>query len=176
MDEYIKKPYTRILIPNDDGSYSAEILEFSGCFADGNTAEEAMKSISEAAKSWIEACLEQNLEIPEPFTNQNFGGKIALRLPRSLHRQAVRFAERDGVSLNHFLVSAIALKIGAEDLFARLLEKFDNKISSTTKETIHINYIKFPQNTNNNPEQDGFNLPDQLQLLDHISTEIGQDV
>ena len=79
LDDYIQKPYSRILIPNDDGSYSAEILEFPGCFADGNTADEAMKNLVDAAHSWIEACIERNLEIPEPFMNQDFGGKIRCR-------------------------------------------------------------------------------------------------
>jgi predicted RNase H-like HicB family nuclease len=137
-DEYIQEPYTRILIPNGDGTYSAEILEFSGCFADGNTADEAMKNLSEAAKSWIEACLEQGLEIPEPFMNQDFGGKVALRLPRSLHRQAVRFAERDGISLNQFLVSAIAARIGAEDSFARIMNKFEQRISTAARNIVSI--------------------------------------
>ena len=52
-----------------------------------------------------------------------FGGKIALRLPRCLHRQAVRFAERDRVSLNQFLVSAVASSVGAEALQSRIVEK-----------------------------------------------------
>jgi predicted RNase H-like HicB family nuclease len=137
-DEYIREPYTRILIPNDDGTYSAEILEFSGCFADGNTADEAMENLSEAAKSWIEVSLEQGHEIPEPFMNQDFGGKVALRLPRSLHRQAVRFAERDGISLNQFLVSAIAARIGAEDSFARIMDKFEQRISTAAQNIVSI--------------------------------------
>jgi len=132
LDEYIQEPYTRILIPNDDGSYSAEILEFSGCFADGNSANEAMENLTRAAESWIETCLEQGLEIPKPFMNQDFGGKVALRLPRSLHRQAVRFAERDGVSLNQFLVTAIAARVGAEDFYSYLANRFERQIASTT--------------------------------------------
>ncbi|MHB8629951.1 MAG: toxin-antitoxin system HicB family antitoxin [Aggregatilineales bacterium] len=133
LDEYIKQPYTRIFIPNEDGSYSAEIFEFPGCFADGQTPDEAMQNLEEAAKSWIEACLEQGLDIPEPFMNQDFGGRIALRLPRSLHRQASRMAMRDGVSLNQFLVSAIAAKVGAEDLFARLMDKFEHRVATSVQ-------------------------------------------
>ncbi len=129
-EEYLKEPYSRILIPNDDGIYSAEILEFPGCFADGNTADEAMMNLSASAISWIEVCIEQGLEIPEPFMNQDFGGKIALRIPRSLHRQAVRFAERDGVSLNQFLVSAIAARVGAEDSCTRLIDRLEERVTS----------------------------------------------
>jgi predicted RNase H-like HicB family nuclease len=122
-EDYLKEPYSRILIPEEEGGFSAEILEFPGCFSGGDTLEEAMCNLDEAAKSWIEASLELGQEIPEPFANQGFGGKIALRLPKSLHKQAARLAERDGVSLNQFLVSAIAEHVGAEVLSDQLYEK-----------------------------------------------------
>jgi len=130
--DYLQEPYTRILIPSN-GSYSAEILEFPGCFAEGETPDEAIKNLEEAAESWIEASLEQGMEIPEPYMNQGFGGKVALRLPRSIHRQAVRFAERDGVSLNQFLVSAISARIGAEDLYTRILDRFERIMAGSIR-------------------------------------------
>lgn len=128
---YLKEPYSRILIPNEDGTFSAEILEFPGCFAEGETANEAIKNLEAAAAAWIEASLAQGLEIPEPETNQGYGGKIALRLPRSLHRQAARMAARDGTSLNQFLVTAIAARLGAEDLYARLADRLEQHVSSS---------------------------------------------
>ena len=176
LDEYIKQPYTRILIPNNDGTYSAEILEFSGCFADGNTADDAMNNLTEAAKSWIEACIERGIDIPEPFMNQDFGGKIALRLPRSLHRQAVRFAERDGISLNQFLVSAISAKVGAEDSFARLIDKFEKRISTTAQNVYFLQFFNNPTFFKNMPDIKIIDLPiNYLERPNKISTEIRQD-
>lgn len=130
-EAYLKEPYSRILIPNDDGTFSAEILEFPGCFAEGDTPEEAIRSLEGAAESWIEANLEQGLDVPEPVMNQGYSGKVALRLPKSLHRQVARMAERDGVSVNQFLVTAIASRIGAEDFFTRLAERFENRMATT---------------------------------------------
>jgi predicted RNase H-like HicB family nuclease len=127
LEEYVKKPYVRILIPDEDGGYSAEILEFPGCFAEGDTAGEAMRALERAAGSWIQAALDQGQDIPEPYQNQGYGGKIALRLPRSLHRQAVRLAARDGVSLNQFLVAAIAKHVGAQDCFSWIREKLNER-------------------------------------------------
>jgi predicted HicB family RNase H-like nuclease len=40
-------------------------------------------------------------------------GAIALRLPKSLHRQAALCAARDGVSVNQWLLMAIAAHVGA---------------------------------------------------------------
>jgi predicted RNase H-like HicB family nuclease len=125
--EYLKEPYSRILIP-DDSSFAAEILEFPGCFAQGDTPNEAFASLEEAAELWIEAALEEGLEIPEPYMNQGYGGKIALRLPKSIHRQAARLADRDGVSLNQFLVSAISARVGAEDLYSHIIDGLNSRI------------------------------------------------
>jgi len=133
VEEYLKEPYARILIPEEDGQYSAEILEFPGCYAVGETAEEAYRNLEETAKSWIGACLDKGLQIPSPSANQEYGGKIALRLPRSLHRQAVRMAERDKTSLNQFIVMAVAASVGAHDLYDRIAQKV------TKQFTINVN-------------------------------------
>lgn len=130
---YLKEPYSRILIPNEDGIYSAEILEFPGCFAEGKDPSEAIRNLEASAEAWIEAALAQGQEIPEPEVNQGYGGKVALRLPRSVHRQAARLAEREDTSLNQFLVSAITARIGAEDLYTRLVERFEQHFARPTQ-------------------------------------------
>jgi len=130
VEAYLKRPYSRVLIPNEDGTFSAEILEFPGCFAEGDRPDEAFNNLEEAAKSWIEASLDQGLEIPEPAMNQGYSGKFALRLPRSLHRQAARMAEKDNTSLNQFLVTAIAARLGAEDFYTKLAERFERRLEA----------------------------------------------
>ena len=137
IQEYRREPYARILIPDELGGYSAEILEFPGCFAQGETADETMQALDRAAESWIKAALDQGQEIPAPFTNQGYSGRVALRLPRSLHRKAVQFAERDGTSLNQFLVSAIAARVGAEEfgdrLATRILTRLEEQSFTTNR-------------------------------------------
>ena len=128
IQEYLKKPYSRVVIPDEDGSFFAEILEFSGCLAQGDTSSEALENLEKAAASWLEVALDKGIEIPEPFISIGYAGKVALRLPRSMHQQATRLAARDGVSLNQFLVSAIAARIGAEDLYSRLVEKLEQTV------------------------------------------------
>ena len=129
-EEYLKQPYARILIPDPGGGFSAEILEFPGCFSQGKTAEEAFSNLENAAMAWIESAMRQGQEIPSPSAHHGYTGKIALRLPKSIHRKAAQFAERDGTSLNQFLVSAIAARLGAEDLHARLIERLEEREGS----------------------------------------------
>lgn len=137
-EEYLKEPYSRILIPEEDGGFSSEILEFPGCYSQGETAEEAYRNLEETAKSWIETCLAQGQDIPAPAANQECSGKFALRLPKSLQKQAARIAERDGVSLNQFFVSAISEKIGGNNMGDKLYERLANLITDRQKTYVTV--------------------------------------
>lgn len=122
--DYLKQPYSRVLIPDpESGTYTAQVLEFPGCIAQGDTPEEAYRNLEDAAESWIEVALDQRIDVPEPLSQVSYGGKIALRLPKSLHRQAAAMAEREGVSLNQFLVVAISEKVGERREQDRLQEQ-----------------------------------------------------
>jgi predicted RNase H-like HicB family nuclease len=164
-EEYLKEPYTYILIPDEMGGYAAEILEFPGCFAEGETANEAMKKLDSAAAGWIRAALAQGQDIPPPLRNQGYGGKIALRLPKSLHRKAVEFATRDGVSLNQFLVSAIAARVGAEEfcdrLTTRVVEKLKDRPIAAAGKVTNIMFVNYQ----NAPEKPTASATQQVQPL-----------
>lgn len=128
-EEYLKEPYSRVLIPDEEsGTYSAVILEFPGCIAQGDTPQEAYENLEDAARDWIETAIDLKQEIPSPSQSLTFGGKVLVRLPKNLHRQLALIAEREGVSLNQFIVSALAEKVGAFALHDRLINKLDKKI------------------------------------------------
>lgn len=110
--EYLKRPYGRLLVPEDEGGYRAEIVEFPGCFAEGETAAEAASNLEDAAHGWLEATLAKGQTVPEPMEELDYSGKLVVRLPRSLHRRAAFAANREGVSLNQFIVSSIAEQVG----------------------------------------------------------------
>lgn len=112
-EEYLKEPYTRLIIPDEESGFTAQILEFPGCVAEGDTVEEAYAGLERAAASWIEAALDLGQDIPAPAWAGEFSGRVALRLPRGLHRRAAIAAERDGTSLNQFIVMAVAEMVGA---------------------------------------------------------------
>lgn len=113
--DILKRPYSRLLVPEEDGSYRAEIFEFPGCIAIGETASDALKNLEEVAADWIAAALENGQQIPAPVEAEDFSGKLVLRLSRSLHRRASFAAEREGVSLNQFISTAVATCVGASE-------------------------------------------------------------
>ena len=110
IKQILSKPYARILIPDDDGTYTAEILEFPGCYGEGETAADAIDDLEQAAASWIEGAIKQGQEIPAPLDSCEYSGKINLRLPKSIHKHAARFAKRDDISLNQFFLAAISAR------------------------------------------------------------------
>jgi predicted RNase H-like HicB family nuclease len=110
--EILKKPYARLVQPDGEGAFTAEIVEFPGCVADGKTAAEALANVEELAVDWIDAVLEQGQDIPEPMDAANFSGKLVLRMPKGLHKRATLAANREGVSLNQFIVTCLAEAVG----------------------------------------------------------------
>jgi predicted RNase H-like HicB family nuclease len=112
----LKKPYRRVIVPEEDGSFRAEIVEFPGCIAVADSAAEALVTLEEVAESWLEAMLANGNSIPEPLETTEFSGKLVLRLPKSLHAKSAYAAKREGVSLNQFIVTCISESVGARSV------------------------------------------------------------
>jgi antitoxin HicB len=110
--EVLKRPYARVLTPDPDGRVTAEIMEFPGCVAFGDTSTEALARLEEVAVDWINAAVEQGQAIPEPLSSIDYSGKLVLRMTKGLHHRAAIFADREGVSLNQFIVTCLAEAVG----------------------------------------------------------------
>jgi len=114
--EYLKRPYSRVVIPESDGTYRSEILEFPGCIASGDTAAQALANLENVAESWLEAVLARAQFVPEPLEENEFSGKLVLRLAKSIHQKAAKAARHDGVSLNTFIANCVAEQLGARKI------------------------------------------------------------
>jgi predicted RNase H-like HicB family nuclease len=56
-------------VPDSDGTFRAEIIEFPGCIAVGDTAAEALAHLEDVAASWLVATLAKSQRVPEPIVN-----------------------------------------------------------------------------------------------------------
>lgn len=108
----LKDNYSRRLIPEEEGGYSASIMEFPGLVAEGDSADEALQNLDSAAESWIVAHLASGESVRPPVDFVGVSGKIALRIPRGLHKQVCELAEMEDASINQILTSAIAEYVG----------------------------------------------------------------
>lgn len=66
LEYYMKQPYVMCIVPDEEGIYTLYFPDLPGCVTTGLTPEEALKNGEDAKKCWFEACIEQNIKIPEP--------------------------------------------------------------------------------------------------------------
>lgn len=100
--------YAVTFYPDPEGGYVAQIKDLPGCLTQGETLEETMNNINEARELWIETAYEAGDQIPLPSTDDQYSGKLLVRMPKSLHRHLVETAEREGVSLNQYIVFVLS--------------------------------------------------------------------
>ncbi|OGF64413.1 MAG: hypothetical protein A2Y62_13520 [Candidatus Fischerbacteria bacterium RBG_13_37_8] len=116
LRHYMKLPYSIKLIPEQKGHYFAEIEEFNGCMAHGETAEEALKNVEISKEMWLDSMLDKNMEIPEPKILREYSGRFIIRIPASLHRRIAILAKKEGASINQMVLSLLSEKIAAREI------------------------------------------------------------
>jgi len=120
VKKLLAQTYARILTPEGEEHYSAEILEFPGCSAQGSSPAEAYANLERAAEIWLVDWLAQGKEAPRPFMNTATSGRFALRLPTGLYVRASQAAARERVSLNQYIANAVAERVGASSTLSVL--------------------------------------------------------
>ena len=96
-----------IIIPNSEGGFYAKIPDIPSIFTGGITEEEAVRKAKQAIKEYVKICKEDGLKVPEPKS-----GRFNLRIPKELHRDLVRKAEEEGVSLNQYVTHLLSSATG----------------------------------------------------------------
>ncbi len=75
----------------------------------GKTVTEIKKAFRESIDDYLEFCTSRGEDPEKPFS-----GKLNLRLPPALHRQAYIAAKSEGKSLNSWLVEKVKYATGEE--------------------------------------------------------------
>ena len=117
LADYLALPYTIEVVKDEGDNYSgwfARVVELPGCMTQADTFAELSEMIEEAMGLWIETALEDGETIPLPRSVDDFSGRFVIRIPKSLHKELVEMAEREGVSLNTYVNVALGKTIGQE--------------------------------------------------------------
>lgn len=112
LEYYLRLPYTiTVKRGTGDGAeyWIARVLELPHCMTHGATPEEALRDIEDAKREWLKSNLEAGFPIPEPA---KFTGQYHLRMPPSLHEALALKSESEDVSLNQFIITALARAVG----------------------------------------------------------------
>jgi len=130
-------PIEIVKIPEDEGGgYSAciPILGRNAFISDGETIEEVLKNLEIIKEENFKRMLEKGIPIPEPEEqkDEDYSGKFLVRIPKELHRELVRRANKNGTSLNQYLQYVIAkglMSSSFDEMINSWLNKFDQTIS-----------------------------------------------
>lgn len=105
FNEYMALPYRlEIVEDQEEGGFVVSYPDLPGCITCGDTIEDAMNNAKDAKKAWIEAALEEGIEINEPDSIEDYSGQFKLRIPKTLHRTLALNAKREGISMNQYCV------------------------------------------------------------------------
>ena len=75
-----------------------------GCISCGETIESAVANAIDAKEVWLEAAIEEGIEINEPDSLDDYSGQFKLRIPKSLHKSLAEHSQREGISMNQYCV------------------------------------------------------------------------
>jgi antitoxin HicB len=133
LEYYLGLKYPLTLISDVTGGFVAEIKDLPGCDTQGETLEETYENMEEARRLWMESMYEDGNEIPLPGSEikKQYSGKFNVRVPKSLHRKLDEMAEKEGVSLNHYLVSTLSKAVGQKEGQQGRARKVRNSEKST---------------------------------------------
>ena len=111
VEEILAKSYSRVVMRQPNGTWAAEIREIPSCYAGGATQIEAIENLEAHAREVVAHYLRKGQPIPPPLSTE-FSGNFALRMPKGLHQRAAQMAVWEGTSLNQFINSAVAERVG----------------------------------------------------------------
>ena len=106
----VGKYSTRISYSAEDQGFIATVPELPGCSAFGETAAEALNEIVPAIEAWISAAEAAGNPVPQPapLDAELPSGKFLVRVAKTVHAQLTAAAQREGVSLNHYVATVLA--------------------------------------------------------------------
>ena len=91
----------------DGGGFLATVPQLPGCMSDGETYEEAVQNVKGAIDDWIKAAKFRGQEIPEPMPyidEEEYSGRLVIRIPKKLHRELSVNASEQNISLNQLIL------------------------------------------------------------------------
>src|ERR1044071_884397 len=118
---------------DEDEEYIATCPAFPGLSAFGETEEEALREAKIALEGFVETHKANKMALPEPVVHEAVSGKFQLRLPKSLHRLAVRMAELESVSLNSYIADAVRARVSGDQVTNRVINEVRQLFVRTQK-------------------------------------------
>ena len=132
----------------EEECFEAKVLEFPDLVEYADTYEEAYELMLDGIETTQEIFSEKNREFPLPsnILDNEYSGRVTLRMPKGLHKAMAVTADQDGTSLNQYLVSLLSYSQGYATSLSQLKDTIEETIQSSLEEvkergiSINIHY------------------------------------
>jgi len=99
----------KIIPERESGYFAVRFPDFPNIITGGYSLEEAVKNGEEALELTIDTMKKHRVPLPKP--KSRFSGQFNIRVPKGLHRELIRKAEEEGVSLNALVTYLLSQSI-----------------------------------------------------------------
>ncbi len=127
IEEYLALEYPFNVVADREGGYVILYPDLPGCMTQVESLEEIPQAADEIRRLWLMTEYAEGAEIPLPSYPEEYSGKFNVRLPKSLHRELAEAAQRDGVSLNQYVVMLLSRR-DSEVRVERRLEAIEARL------------------------------------------------
>jgi len=136
MTEFDPHNYTitiKRVVEDGEHLFLATVKELPHVAEYGDSFDEVYELALDAINVLRDMASEMGHQFPEPLIeDETFSGRVTLRMPKSLHRSVAAIADGEGVSLNQFLVTTIAERVGTGNLYTSLVGRLEKRLVSGT--------------------------------------------
>ncbi|BAU57114.1 hypothetical protein HH1059_04410 [Halorhodospira halochloris] len=113
MDPHDYNITVRQVHEEDGPCFEARVRELPDVAEYADTFQEAYELAIDTIATTAEALAEQGKRMPAPaMVNDEYSGRITVRVPRNLHRELAEAAEKENVSLNQLIAGALGVYVG----------------------------------------------------------------
>jgi len=106
LEYYLSVPWKFEFEKRPEGGYYGRVKGLS-CYSHGNNLEQAAEQIELALETYIEGCIEENIPINKPVSEDECSGRISIRVSKSLHCKLSNIAKDEDVSVSHLINDAL---------------------------------------------------------------------
>lgn len=116
LEYYISVNYPMLIFKEENENYFVEYPDLPGCMSCAPNLQKAIEMGEDAKKCWIETALEEGNEIPEPKELDDYSGNFRIRMPKTLHKNLVKKAKQEGISMNQYCIYLLSKEFEREHM------------------------------------------------------------
>lgn len=131
-----------LLWSEEDQGFIVTCPDFPGLSAFGDTPAEALAEANVALMLFIESLQASGDPLPKPTENVDYSGQIRFRMPKSLHASLSQQAEKEGVSLNTWIITLLSERNATSKLVDQVCSRIEN-----VEKAIHVHRAETRQIT-----------------------------